>query len=59
MRSSFVEWFEEQHGPRSRYRLPDISDVDLADIINAGRAAEIELERRCVWDEKKTSALYA
>lgn len=63
MPSEFGEWFDRQHGPRKR-RGPDGSVVNYSDdeldmAASRGRAAQAELDRRKLWDEKRTSALYA
>ena len=63
MSSIFDNWFEQQHGPRHRRgasgSVVSHSDDELEMTVARGRAAQAELERRQMWDEKRTSALYA
>ena len=55
--------FEEQHGPRIRSgptsSVANYSDDELLLAAGRGAAAAAELRRRELWDEKRTSALYA
>lgn len=59
----FSDWFVEQHGPRSRRgpsgSVANCSDDELKMAVSRGEAAAAELKRRELWDEKRTSALYA
>jgi hypothetical protein len=56
MKSKFEKWFLEQHGSRPA-RMGQ--EQKLREQINAGRRAEILLERCAVWDKRFTSALWA
>lgn len=55
--SAFDKWFIAQHGPRTQ--AADLSDDDLSSRVAAGKMAEVEAARRALWDERRTSALYA
>lgn len=55
--SAFENWFIAQHGPRTR--CPDLSDDDLSSRIAMGKMAEAEAAKRALWDDRRTSALYA
>ena len=59
----FSDWFERQHGPRQRGgptgSVVTYSDDELDMAASRGRAAQAELDRRRLWDEKHASALYA
>ena len=61
--SAFADWFERQHGQRKRSgpdgSVVNFSDADLRMAISLGAAAADELRRRELWDERRTSALYA
>jgi hypothetical protein len=61
--SAFAEWFEAQHGPRQKNgptgSVAGYSDDELEMAASRGAAAADELRRRKLWDEKRTSALYA
>jgi hypothetical protein len=57
MKGSFAKWFTLQHGPRTRF--PKTSDKELAHRAAEGVLAQAELDMRKLWDEKRTSALYA
>jgi hypothetical protein len=62
MKSEFAEWFVAQHGPRDGNdagSLKGKTDRELRDLIALGRMADQTLAHRELWDEKKTSALYA
>lgn len=59
----FSDWFIAQHGPRERSgptgSVVNYSDDELKIAASRGEAAAAELKRRELWDEKRTSALYA
>ena len=59
----FSDWFETQHGPRTRSgpagSMVNYSDDELEMAKVRGEAAAAEIQRRQLWDEKRTSALYA
>ena len=59
----FSDWFERQHGPRQRGcatgSVVTYSEGGLDMGASRGRAAQAELDRRRLWDEKHASALYA
>jgi hypothetical protein len=57
-KSHFLDWFVQQHGPRERL-FAHLSDDDLREFIEDGKRAAAILYHREVWDEKRTSALYA
>lgn len=59
MKSEFAEWFSSQHGDRLRSGMPNQTDQQLRDMVQAGKVAERVLACRELWDEKQTSALYA
>ena len=59
MKSEFAEWFVKQHGARVQSGMPNQTDQQLRDMVQAGKVAERLLACRNVWDEKRTSALYA
>ena len=59
MKSEFAEWFVKQHGARVQSGMPNQTDQQLRDMVQAGKVAERLLACRNVWDEKHTSALYA
>lgn len=59
MKSEFMDWFIAQHMPRLDSGMPNHTDKQLRDMMHAGRVAERVLVARQVWDEKRTSALYA
>lgn len=59
MMSAFMRWFVEQHKPRADSGMPNHTDQQLRDIVQAGRVAERVLACRELWDEKQQSALYA
>jgi len=59
----FSDWFKEQHGPREKIgplgSVVGYTDDELEMATSHGEAAAAELRRRKLWDEKRTSALYA
>lgn len=55
--SEFQDWFEAQHGTRQQDDEP--SDIELSNMWFSGQAAAETLKKRRLWDEKRTSALYA
>ena len=57
-KSKFAEWFAAQHGKRTA-DMPDHTDQQLRELARLGRDAERALALRELWDEKRTSALYA
>ena len=57
--SKFREWFEAQHGKRERGHHKGASDKDLSELIEAGKDAAFEMEKRWSWDNRWTSALWA
>jgi len=59
MKSEFFEWFVEQHKERTKSGMPQHSDQQLRDIVQAGRVADRVLACRELWDEKQQAALYA
>lgn len=59
MTSEFAEWFSLQHKPRTDSGMPNHSDRQLRDMVQAGRVAERVLACRELWDEKRQAALYA
>ena len=59
MKSEFLEWFEAQHKTRTSSGMPNQSDQQLREMVQAGRVAERVLACRELWDEKQQSALYA
>ena len=59
MKSEFLAWFTAQHKPRTDSGMPNHTDQQLRDMVNAGRVAQHVLECRELWDEKRQSALYA
>jgi hypothetical protein len=59
MKSEFSEWFVKQHGARVQSGMPNQTDQQLRDMVQAGKVAERLLACRELWDEKHTSALYA
>ncbi len=59
MSSDFEAWFRDQHGLRLRSGMPNHTDQQLRDMVQAGRVAERVLACRELWDEKHTTALYA
>ena len=59
IKSEFMTWFVLQHGERKNCGIPSKTDQQLLALVQAGRAAELALACRELWDEKQTSALYA
>lgn len=59
MTSEFMDWFVAQHSRRTDSGMPDHTDQQLRDMVQAGRVADRVLARRDLWDDKQTSALYA
>jgi hypothetical protein len=59
MKSAFGEWFEAQHGKRLDGSALKYTDDELRAMIRLGEVAARSLEARKLWDEKRTSALYA
>jgi hypothetical protein len=62
MKSEFMKWFVAQHGGRDdgdAWALKNKTDQELRDMIALGRKADQTLAHRELWDDKKTSALYA
>ena len=59
MKSEFMEWFVAQHKPRNDSGMPNHTDQQLRDMVQAGRVADRVLACRELWDEKRQSALYA
>jgi len=55
MNSAFSEWFFLQFGKRQRSVE---TDAELEQIASAGRAAQAELDRRHMWDQRRTAAMY-
>lgn len=58
MKSQFEKWFEAQFGKRSTLFLR-IPDKELKDLVERGKAAELELIRRGKYDSMKLAASYA
>ena len=59
MNSEFMDWFVAQHKPRTDSGMPNHTDQQLRDMVQAGRVADRVLACRELWDDKQTSALYA
>jgi hypothetical protein len=59
MKSEFLKWFIEQHKARHNSGMPNHTDQQLRDMLQAGKVAERVLACRELWDEKQQSALYA
>ena len=59
MKSEFSDWFIDQHKPRLFSGMPNHTDQQLRDMVQAGRVADRVLACRELWDEKQQSALYA
>lgn len=57
--SEFLDWFERQYGRRESVLGRRITDLELRQRIEAGKAAEAELKARKLWDEREQAALYA
>lgn len=59
MKSAFTDWFVAQHKSRTYGGMPNHSDQQLRDMVQAGKVADRVLACRELWDEKQQSALYA
>lgn len=59
MESEFLKWFVAQHKARTNSGMPNHTDQQLRDMVQAGRVAERVLACRELWDEKQQAALYA
>ena len=58
-KSAFADWFVAQHKARTDSGLPNHTDLQLRDMVHAGKVADRVLACREMWDEKQQSALYA
>jgi len=56
MSDDFSMWFETQHGMRPGGKL---TDQQMLDVMRAGDAMREDFRRRCNWDDRRTSALWA
>jgi len=59
VKSEFMAWFVAQHKPRTDSGMPNHTDQQLRDMVQAGRVADRVLAFRELWDDKRQSALYA
>ena len=59
----FSDWFVQQHGPRQRSGNVgghySMTDDEFREMKARGELATSELQRRELWDAKRTAALYA